>query len=199
MESSSAPLPQNLIVGLQTMVEVLRRRGIKYALIGGVATGFRSRPRYTSHLDFVLQVPEISLPALLNDLGQQGFTFDLATVIRQWQEGITTLSFHGVRVDWLKPMLPFYQHIIDTAREEKLLEKPVHIASNEGLIVSKLLSFRIQDQLDIQQLLAANSGHIDQEWIEKEWDALFARDDPRFQAFEKMWKQYHTHSEGTKT
>jgi hypothetical protein len=99
---------------------------------------------------------------------------------------MTALSFHGVRIDWLKPLLPLYQHVIDYARSESWLGCSVRIASAEGLILTKLLAFRSQDQIDIENLLAANRDHLDLDLIRSEWQTVAGLDDPRLQRFNDM-------------
>jgi len=47
------------------------------------------------------------------------------------------------------------------------------------LILFKLLAYRLQDQIDIENLVAANKGSLDLEWIRGEWQSLAAPDDPR--------------------
>jgi hypothetical protein len=185
-------LPQDLVTGLLALARVLEARGIRYALIGGVAAGYRSQPRYTQDLDFILQVPQLTLPGLLDDLQAEGFSFDPLTTIRQWtQEHMTVLTYSGVRVDWLKPVLPCYQHVIDTASAEQLLGAMVRIASAEGLILTKLLSFRAQDQLDIANLLAANRGELDLDHIRREWQTVADAGDPRTERFEALVREFY--------
>ena len=72
MADELSALPQHLTTGLLELVEVLGRKGIRYALIGGVATSYRSRPRFTRDLDFILEVPQLALPALLDELHERG-------------------------------------------------------------------------------------------------------------------------------
>lgn len=55
---------------------------------------------------------------------------------------MTTLSFRGVRIDWLKPVIPLYQHVLDRATDEDWLGHPVRVASAEGLILIKMLAYR---------------------------------------------------------
>src|SRR4029078_12490029 len=90
-------------------------------------------------------------PAVLNELAARGFTCDPPSTIREWtQQHMTTLSFHGVQVDWLKPVIPLYQHVLDRATDESLLDRPIRIATAEGLILLKLLAYPTQEPLDIE-------------------------------------------------
>jgi hypothetical protein len=79
-------LPQNLLTGLMELVQALDRLHLRYALIGGVAAGYRSGPRFTEDLDFLVEVPQVLLPALLDDLHARGFEFDSEKAIREWTQ-----------------------------------------------------------------------------------------------------------------
>ena len=180
---------QKLADGLRHLAQALNDRGIAYALIGGVALGFRSRPRYTEDLDFILNIPQIALPGLLEELQTRGFKFDLQRVLVQWrQDQMTVLDYDGVRIDWLRPALPLYQHVIDQARPEPWLGTTMRIAAPEGLILTKLIANRAQDLADIEALVAANRASLDLDWIRTEWCTVAEESDPRFLRFQSMLK-----------
>lgn len=96
---------------------------------------------------------------------------------------MVALSYRGIRVDWLKPILPAYQHILDHATREDWLDLRIRVASAEGLILMKLLAARTQDWLDIENLVAANVPSLDVDWIRNEWQTLADPDDPRMTRF----------------
>jgi hypothetical protein len=96
---------------------------------------------------------------------------------------MTVVSYQGIRIDWLKVVLPAFQHVLDRATEESWLGHRIRVASPEGLILLKLLAFRTQDLLDIENLVAAHRGALDVAWIQAEWQALAPLDDPRMQRF----------------
>ena len=102
-------LPGDLIRAVELLAEVFAVKSIRYALVGGLATMLRGRPRFTQAVDVLLDVPQLVLPGLLDELARRGFTFDAATVIREYvQEHLTAFRYGSVRIDWLKPMLPLY-------------------------------------------------------------------------------------------
>lgn len=186
-------LPEGLDVVLADVARCFESRGIRYALIGGVAIGIRSQVRATEDLDFIAQIPQLVLPRLLDDLVSCGFEMDLVEVIRRWiQEHMIVLRCRGVRVDLLKPVVPLYQHVIDTARAETDQSRVVRVASAEGLILTKLIAWRTQDQADIERLLAANRGQLDLDYIRREWATVGDDDDPKMQRFEEMIRQFYT-------
>jgi hypothetical protein len=187
MSEEPLNLPESLRAALHESVQTFQKHGIRYALIGGIATSYRGRARYTRDVDFILSVPQITLPGLLDDLVEIGFEFDPTDAIRQWtQEHLTVLRFRGVRVDWLKPVLPLYQHVIDSATPESWLGDTVNVATAESLILTKLVASRPQDLADIRELLAANRGRIDIDWIRKEWASVADADDPKTVQFESL-------------
>ncbi len=44
---------------------------------------------------------------------------------------------------------------------------------------NKLLAFRTQDQVDIENLVAAHRDTLDLDWIRAEWQTVTSLDDPR--------------------
>jgi hypothetical protein len=192
MGSEPASFPEHLRTALLRLVDTLQSRKIAYALIGGLATGYRARPRFTQDIDVVLHIPQLILPRLLEDLRDEGFEFDLTAVIREWnQEHMTALTYQGVQVDWLKAIIPLYQRVIDMAKPEDWSGHCIRVATPESLIVTKLVSFRRQDQVDIENLLAANQGELDVAFIRSEWRSVAAADDPRSAQFDQMLKQFY--------
>lgn len=159
------------MAAVEALVEVFDARGIRYALLGGLATILRGRPRFTQDIDVLLDVPQIALPGLLDELSQRGFSLDRDSVIKQFvQHHMTAFRYGVVRIDWLKPVLPLYAHALAAATS--LPWTPRHslqVLTPEGLIVTKMVAFRPQDQEDIRTLIAANRTEIDADLIRREW------------------------------
>ena len=187
MDNHPADLPKSLQAALTEMAQALDESGAAYVLIGGLAAGYRSQPRFTQDVDLLLQIPQLQLPGLLDNLRDRGFEFDTESVIREWNaEHMTVLNYSGVRIDWLKPVLPCFQHVIDTAIEEVWQEIPVRVATAEALILMKLISFRRQDLVDIESILVANRNELDLNWIRNELAPVIPADDPRIEQFDEL-------------
>jgi hypothetical protein len=172
----------NLQDGLAEAANVLAMHCLDYALIDGLATSYRSQSCFTKDLDFLLGIPQLILPIVPANLAERGFDFDTQVMIREWsQHHMAVLSFRGIRIDLLKPIPPAYQHVLDRSTNESWLGQPIRIATAEGLILLKLFAFRTQDQLDIENLVAANREALDTDWLRAEWQSVASLDDARMQ------------------
>src|SRR5262249_27244729 len=101
MNGPAGVVPLPLLEVVSELGEVFDRFQVRYALIGALAAGYRSRARSTRDADFLLNIPQLTLPTLLDELQARGFEFDMTTAIREWtQRHMVVLSYHGVRVDW---------------------------------------------------------------------------------------------------
>ena len=192
MASDEPRLSELLLRAVDELANVLPAHQAQYALIGGIAAGMRGRQRFTDDIDVLLTVPQLQLPGLLESLVERGFSCDVLPTVREWiQHHMVVMSYHGVRMDWLKPVFPIYQHVLDAATSEKWRDRELRVATAEGLIVLKLLAGRTQDLADIDSLLAANQGRLDLDWIEREWLTVFNTDDPRWQRFRQSVAEYY--------
>jgi hypothetical protein len=171
MDTDRGLLSQELFLAVESLAEAFAARSVRHALIGGLAISMRGRPRLTQDIDFLVDTPQIALPGLLDDLVSRGFSLDPAVVIKQYvQEHITAFSFGPVRIDWLQPVLPFYSRAIADASPLEWSEgHSIRVATAEGLILTKMVAFRPQDQMDIDTLLTANRDKVDVAVIREEW------------------------------
>jgi hypothetical protein len=181
MDSDRRHLSEQLVQAVESLAEAFAARSVRHALIGGLAISMRGRPRLTQDVDFLVDVSQIALPGLLDDLVDRGFSLDPAVVIKEYvREHITAFSFGPVRIDWLKPVLPFYSRAIADASPLDWSEgHPIRVATAEGLILTKMVAFRPQDQIDIDTLLTANRDKIKVDLIREEWSPFAATEAER--------------------
>ena len=171
MPEPTESLAGDLVTAVETLSEVFVERGIEYALLGGIATMLRGRPRFTQDVDILLSVPQVALPGLLDELIRRGFSLDADTVIREFvQHHMTAFRFGVVLIDWLKPVLPLYAHALAAATSIPWTAgHSLRVLAAEGLIITKMVAFRPQDQEDIRTLIAANAAELNVELIRREW------------------------------
>jgi hypothetical protein len=181
MAAEHEPLADDLIRAVELLADTFAARSIRYALVGGLATLLRGRPRFTQDVDILLDVPQLALPGLLDELVERGFELDRATVIREYvYEHLTAFRFGSVRIDWLKPVLPLYARALADASSLTWTEgHSLRVATPEGLILTKMVSYRPQDQADIEAVFAANRDDIDLTLIRREWSAVSAGEENR--------------------
>src|SRR5947209_14340076 len=97
----------DLIETVRRLAVAFDRRQVRHALIGGLAVGLRGRPRATKDADFIVQVPALAFPGLLEELVGAGFEIDVIDVVRRWSVDRFTVLWCGrVRIDWMQPVLP---------------------------------------------------------------------------------------------
>lgn len=174
----------------EALVSILNDRHVRYAIIGGLATLQHTRARTTDDVDALLAVPQTAMPGLFDALRDRGFSVDLARNIRELRDqGLTTLRFMDVLIDLMRPLIPAYAHVLDRAIKTRVLGQDVSIASAEGLIITKLIAMRPQDESDIRDLLAACAANLDLEFIRAEIESFTEPGDPRRSRFEEWARQ----------
>lgn len=181
MAAETRVLADELVRGVEALADTLEARAIRYALVGGLATLMRGRPRFTQDVDVLLDVPQLVLPGLLDELTQRGFTLDRTKVIEQYvRDHITAFRYGSIRIDWLKPVLPLYASALADASTLTWTEgHPLRVASAEGLILMKMASFRTQDQADIETLMIANRDALDIGLIRRQWSTVAEGEEAR--------------------
>jgi predicted nucleotidyltransferase len=186
-DDSLPPSGSTLRQAFEALVTTFDERGIRYAIIGGIATIQHTRVRTTDDIDALLTVPQLAMPGLFEALRGRGFSLDVLGSIRDFRDGgMTTVRFKDVLVDLMRPVLPAYAHVLDRAISARIFGQTVRVSSAEGLIVMKLIAMRSQDEADVQDLLAAYAGKLDLDYVRKELETFTEGSDPRRAKFE-LW------------
>lgn len=198
MSSSNAnspepiPMAERLTETVARLANLFQQQQTKYALIGGLGVAVRGNRRATEDAAFLLHVPAIRLPHLLEAMVESGCTLDVMQGIRDWTEGgmLVFTGPGGVPVDCLKAVIPVFHRILERARPEPFGEQTVSVADAESLVLLKLIAFRPLDQEDIRGILAANANRLDLDWVRR--GATLAGLDPqRMAEFELMLREFY--------
>lgn len=171
---------------------VFAQQRIAYALIGGLGVAVRGNRRLTQDADFLLHIPAIQLPRLLEAMVESGCTLDVTRSIRDWTDGgmLVFTGPDGVHVDCLKAVIPVFHRILERARPEPFGQQTVRVADAEGLLLLKMIAFRPLDQEDIRGILAANVDRLDLDWVRRE-ASLASLDAQRVADFESMVGEFY--------
>ena len=141
--------------------------------------------RTTNDIDALLAVPQVQMAPLFEALADRGFSVDVERATRDFSDsGFVSLRYGDVVVDLLQPLIPAFARVLDRAVQTQILGHPVRIGSAEGLIITKLMAMRPQDESDIRDLLAAYAGRLDLDFVRAEMDTFTDADDPRRAKFE---------------
>jgi hypothetical protein len=176
MSASEQRIPEPIEEALRIVTGVLEASGLAVAEHGVI--------RATQDVDLLLTIPAVSLPDLLERLRQAGCRIDVDRVIREWtREHLTRIYFGPVPIDWLAPVIPLFQAVLDHAVTRRILGRPVRVADAEGTILMKLVAFRPEDRRDVEGIAAA-SRMIDWVFIRRELEQVFEPDDERL-----LWLQ----------
>jgi predicted nucleotidyltransferase len=97
-----------------------------------------------------------------------------------------------IRVDWLKPVVVPFHHVLERATEVPLNDQRVRVADVEGLILLKLTAWRPQDQEDVRGLLAKHGGKLVLDWVRREMSQITPASDPVLDEFETIVREFYS-------
>jgi predicted nucleotidyltransferase len=180
-----------LLEALLLLANQFNKHEIKHALIGGMAVSYRGFDRATKDVDFIVHPPALKLPALLEELVEQGFEIDVIEAIKKWSAERFIVFWRGrVRVDWMQPILPIYANVMNEADMVSYGGANINIATSEGIVLTKMLAFRRRDQDDIETIIQANRRTFNADLVRQEW-AFFAPTQPERTAWiEELFAKY---------
>ncbi|MCB0728754.1 MAG: nucleotidyltransferase [Ignavibacteriae bacterium] len=138
---------------LREFIELLNENKVEYLIVGGYASSFHSRPRFTKDIDIWVNPTKTNAKKVLKALNLFGFTGIGITIEDLTKKGqIIQLGYAPVRIDLLTDLVGLkfkdaYKKS-DTGTFGKL--KNVRYISAEDLIINKTLSGRKQDLFDVE-------------------------------------------------
>jgi len=144
---------------LAATVGALRKRGRRFALVGGLAISVRAEIRFTRDIDLAVEVrDDQDAEALVRDLRAEGFGV-VATVEHDVKHRLATvrLVIRGVKVELLCASSGIEPEIVAAATPIEVLGAgAIPVAIAEDLLATKVLSMtdrRLQDRIDARKLL----------------------------------------------
>lgn len=154
-----------LLSSLAEVAGELRRREVRFALVGGIAVSLRAEPRFTAHVDLAIAVEgDEQVERLVRDLRVAGFEVR-ALVERETRGRIATVRLRnrlGVVVDLIAANSGIEAEVVEAAHPVVIDEAgEIPVATAEDLLAMKVLStapHREQDRLDARNLLLVNRG-----------------------------------------
>ncbi len=150
-------------VALSHATATLKRLGIRYALVGGLAVSVRSEIRFTRDVDLAVAVGDDSeAEQVIYRLRAEGYT-PVATVEHEKHDRLATARLRspsGMVVDLIFASSGIESEVVRHATSfDYPGVGPIAIAEPEELLAMKVLSMaddRLQDRIDAQNLVRCN-------------------------------------------
>jgi len=125
-------------------------------IIGGVAVGLLSKPRFTADIDAVILVNLEDLPQIIEKAEKLGLKPRVKDLIGFARKNRVLLFRHqesGVGIDISLGLLPFEKEAIQKSKQYKVGDVAFNLPTIEDLIIFKAVAHRPQDLLDIQEII----------------------------------------------
>jgi len=176
-------------VTVHRVVEILERRGLRYAVTGMLAGGVHGYPRQTIDVDISIAVAnQNEWEEIIKTLKMEGFVPGKRPDIHGF--GIALLeSPDGWGVD---VFIEDDKEVLERALQVEYYGKLVFFVSLEDLIRQKLkMGPRLKDTSDIIALLRANEDKIDLGYLNRKLD------DEEREKLDKLWRVAYGELEAT--
>jgi predicted nucleotidyltransferase len=164
-------MEKELEAPLREAVAFLEKQGYRYAIIGGIALAQWGFVRTTHDVDIKVFVPNTDYTTVRNAL--RGIFSEPARTHIPQNPLIVSVSIQGVIVDFLLALPGYEEQIIERAVQRDLGGWFIQVCSAEDLIIQKVVAGRGRDWLDVEELLIAQHGRLEQAYIE-DWLSQFA-------------------------
>jgi hypothetical protein len=157
------PLYQSLI----NLQQRLDRAGIASAVIGGIAVGAWARPRATQDVDFKVMIERDSAQRLLDILESDYTPLQTSPLQMLQRNGVLFVKDQtDTRIDLQLVDVELDRSAIERAKSVELEPGVVaRICSAEDLILYKLISTRLQDQIDVENIIRRQGDKLDDQYI----------------------------------
>ena len=157
------------------IIEVLKKRKIRFAVIGGLAVSWRGEPRATGDVDIVVDMDVKQAVALKDELNQTPFSPLFPEVSEVIESSFILPLIHDeakVTVDLSLGLSGFEKQLIKRATDIELEGHSVPVTTSEDLILLKLCAGRQRDMDDISRLVYLRENDLDWEYLRKTGKAL---------------------------
>ena len=164
-----------LIKPLKSLQQLLDRFGARGVIIGGIATGFLGRPRFTVDLDAIFLASVKDIPQILDLARAEGIEPRTQDAIEFAKKSRVLLLRHndsGINIDISLGILPFEEEVVERSVLYDTGLLSVRLPTPEDLIILKAIAYRPKDLLDIQEVVT-NNPNLDLSRIEY-WVRSFA-------------------------
>jgi hypothetical protein len=156
-------------------VRRLNASGIAYMLTGSMASNAWGIPRTTHDLDFVIQLPPLQIPALVDSFAHPDYHLDEVAVRAACQPPYQFNLIHvpsALKADfWLLRSEPFEREMFSRRLRDSWFGEVIWLATAEDIILHKLYWHRItpsERQLsDVAGVVHVQRGNLDEAYLRR--------------------------------
>jgi len=174
-------LPENLaplLAPISALQRLLERAGGRGVILGGVATGFLGKPRFTVDVDAMVLSSINDIPQLLLFAKEEGIEPRIENADSFARKNRVLLLRHNssrVNIDISLGILPFEKETGERSIIKNIGSLAIRLPTPEDLIIMKAVAHRPKDLQDIQEIANAHPNldlvRIDK-WVNSFADAL---------------------------
>ncbi len=183
-----------LFQSIARLQKQLSEAGIESAVIGGIAVSVWARPRATEDVDFKVLLDRDSAQRLLDLLAPDYIPLQVEPVQALRRHGVLFVEDSaGIRIDLQLADVSFDESAIRRAREVEL--EPgltARVCTAEDLLIYKIISTRLQDQIDVENIIRSQSDRLDDSYI-RHWLRLFEQaldDSTLIETYQRLRRRY---------
>jgi len=176
----------SLIEPLIALQHLLDRFGERGVIIGGIATGFLGKPRFTVDLDAMFLASTKDIPHILElakAVGIEPRTDKVEEFAKKSRVLLMRHTVSGANIDISLGILPFEEEVVERSVSYKIEKISVRLPTPEDLIIMKAIAHRPKDLEDIRTIVD-NNPELDLKRIEY-WVKSFAE----VLGMPDLWKQ----------
>jgi hypothetical protein len=140
---------------LTALQRLLDRFGEQGVIIGGIATGFLGKPRFTVDLDAMFLASVSDVPRILELAKEEGLEPRTGQVLEFARRNRVLLLRHaasGASIDISLGVLPFEEEVVERSQVFDAGVVSVRLPTPEDLIIMKAIAHRPKDLIDIQTI-----------------------------------------------
>src|SRR5215208_5655078 len=166
---------QTFVEPLTALQRLLERFGEQGVIIGGIATGFLGKPRFTIDLDAMFLASTSDVAHILEMAKEEGIEPRTDKVMEFAKKSRVLLLRHsasGASIDISLGVLPFEEEVVARSKVYDMGMLSVRLPTPEDLIIMKAIAHRPKDLIDIQTIIDSQP-HLDIDRI-RHWVKSFA-------------------------
>jgi hypothetical protein len=150
---------QTFVEPLTALQRLLDRFGEQGVIIGGIATGFLGKPRFTIDLDAMFLASTSEIPHILEMAKEEGIEPRTDKVMEFAKKSRVLLLRHsasGASIDISLGVLPFEEEVVASSKVHDVGMLSVRLPTPEDFIIMKAIAHRPKDLIDIQSIVDAH-------------------------------------------